>query len=627
MSSSSTNSLVPSDDKLIVDEKDENIMDGDENLNLDGNDQSDHVQNGSKNISSSEMNEYKDEEKKSSEIAYSINDDEEFDRENEQKEIVEEINDENPSNSVTSEDKKDCDLSQSPSGKDETEETEETEEEPSISDSDRIRQLEEELSMAVAQLISIKEERNNAEDKQLNGNIELNNYKKTVEEMEDKFQKQLIIQAETVHELQKIQTKYASLEQQYGTAMSEKTRFESEISKLRSSQQDLETKEIVHKNRINESKKKESLVSRENVRLESLNNSLEEQNTKLETDLNKALSEKEKLETTLAKVKKKCLERIKSLEQSLQEERNLNEERKKKMKVFVENKANELRIAKQHKDEHFHELNECRQKLKSTRNQLQEQIELVLQKDKRISDVHGQLSRFKRDNERYLKLGDTLNQELVQSKEESERHQKKRSLAKNELMSILKKLELEQSVSGKLRDGLKFTFTPKALSQQQLLQEGIESMEIQIGALAKKIGKPVPPTPADVIAYLHPSTDNNSTHNGTSSSNTSFTSGSLKSKLETDANRLLSNLESETQRVSQGIMALQSSLEQLNFLISSDRGPSCLRFIYDFIAQYNAKRYSRQQQHDHEQEHHQTMQMSQFRIDDDNDQENSNEII
>lgn len=137
------------------------------------------------------------------------------------------------------------------------------------------------------------------------------------------------------------------------------------------------------------------------------------------------------------------------------------------------------------------------------------------------------------------------------------------------------------------------------------------------------MGKPVPPTPADVVAYLHPASDSNSTDNGKS-----FASGSVKSKLETDAIRLLSNLESETQRVSQGIMALQSSLEQLNFLVTSDRGPSCFHFIFDFIAQYNAKRYSRQQQHDNEHEHHQAMQMGQFRIDDDDDDlDNSNEMI
>lgn len=472
---------------------------------------------------------------------------------------------------------------------------------------DRIRQLEDDLSKAVAKIIALTEERDmfkssfnanikkEASTNNVGADIKNDEYEQMLQDLQENLQKQMTVRAEAEYKLKQTETKLLDLQGQHETTKSEKSRLESEISKLRVLQQQSESKETISTNRINEAKKKESLLSHENARLEKSNTTLTEENVTLSTSLNEIKAQKDKLDSTLTKLKSKCVERVKVAEQNLQDERALNEERKKKMKVFVEAKANELRIAKQHKDEYFHELNECRTKLKKTREQLQEQIDLVRLKDSRISDVHGQLSRFKRDTERYLKMGDTLNQELDKSMQETEEHKSKRHLAKNELMSVLKKLELEQSVSGKLRDALKFTFTPKALSQQQLLQEGIESMEIQIAALAKKMGQPLPSSSADVIEYLHPSRSSNSENASSNGKGTSLT----KNKLENDANRLVSNLEQETQRVSQGIMALQSSLERLHFLISGDGDRTCWSTISDFIAQYKHV-YTQQQQHEQE---------------------------
>ena len=59
----------------------------------------------------------------------------------------------------------------------------------------------------------------------------------------------------------------------------------------------------------------------------------------------------------------------------------------------------------------------------------------------------------------------------TRSTQETEAHELERLRSKNELMGVLKKLEAEQAVCSRLKDSIKFTFTPKALSQQQLLSE------------------------------------------------------------------------------------------------------------------------------------------------------------
>ena len=73
----------------------------------------------------------------------------------------------------------------------------------------------------------------------------------------------------------------------------------------------------------------------------------------------------------MEKLKKKCVDRVKMSEAALVEERNLNEERKKKMKVFVETKAEELRAAKTANDELRAELTETSGALKSVRGKLE----------------------------------------------------------------------------------------------------------------------------------------------------------------------------------------------------------------------------------------------------------------
>jgi len=465
------------------------------------------------------------------------------------------------------------------------------------SPTDRMKLLEEQLREAKSTIRIFTDERDALKvHSDLNGKTPANDNSSNQDnelmtDLQKQLEEQVIQRAEFESELMQTQKdledtkdQLTSIKDIHEATYMEKIRLEEEISKLRSLQQDSETNETIHTSRINEAKKKESVLVRENKKLTLSNQHLTEEQTRLSSELHTITSQKNKLDATIHKIKTKCVDRVKIAETNLREERQLNEERKQKMKVFVETKSTELRIAKQHETEYFHELQECRQKLKLTRQELEDVMNENQHKDARIADVHAQLSRFKRDSERYLKMGDTLNQELESSMLQSQEHMKKRSLAKTELMNVLKKLEMEQGVSGKLRDGLKFTFLPKALSQQQLVQESIEAMDAEIDALAKKTGKVAPGTSLDVLEFLNP----NSTHSKSSASSSASASSSspAKNKLESDANRLISNLEHETQRVSQGIMALQSTLERLHFLISEEGDRNCCGQLTFLLTQY-----------------------------------------
>ena len=171
-----------------------------------------------------------------------------------------------------------------------------------------------------------------------------------------------------------------------------------------------------------------------------------------------------------------------------------NEERKQKLKVFVESKANELCVSRQQSTEYSTEIMKSRLKLKECREEILQLKETI-------------------DQERYVKKGDTLSQELEHSQQETEKQHTKHNLAKNEFISVFKKLEVEQSIFGKLRDALKFTLTPKASSKQQLLHEGIEPFDSEIAALAKKTGKELSEVTADVLEYVQPSSSTHSNSN------------------------------------------------------------------------------------------------------------------
>eukprot|EP00549_Striatella_unipunctata_P025309 CAMPEP_0118714256 /NCGR_PEP_ID=MMETSP0800-20121206/26076_1 /TAXON_ID=210618 ORGANISM="Striatella unipunctata, Strain CCMP2910" /NCGR_SAMPLE_ID=MMETSP0800 /ASSEMBLY_ACC=CAM_ASM_000638 /LENGTH=187 /DNA_ID=CAMNT_0006620009 /DNA_START=199 /DNA_END=762 /DNA_ORIENTATION=- len=167
--------------------------------------------------------------------------------------------------------------------------------------------------------------------------------------------------------------------------------------------------------------------------------------------------------------------------------------------------------------------------------------------------------------------------ELHRSAQETEEHKNKRLTAKHELMVILRTLEAERAVSAKLRDSLKFTFTPKAQSQQQLLQESLQDFETELFRLSRRLNKPLPAATEAAEAF----DDGFSGEDPASPAAQRKKHSSGTNKSEVDSAHLISHLENETQRVSQGIMALISNIERFHVILKEDR--NCAASFADFL--------------------------------------------
>lgn len=273
-------------------------------------------------------------------------------------------------------------------------------------------------------------------------------------------------------------------------------------------------------------------------------------------------------------------------EAALVEERNLNEERKKKMKVFVETKAEELRSAKTTADELRAELKETSEALESVRGKLERMMQQYENTSMKNRELTREINRMKKNSEQLHQLGGSLEMELQKSAQETEEHKNKRLTAKHELMTILRKLEAEQAVSGKLRDSVKFTFTPKALSQQQLLQEGLEDFESELLKLSRRLGKPLPPSTYSNGQIPNEVNSENNVGQKDSDDHQSLDHAEKKkmnSRSEWDAARLLSSLEHETQQVSKGIMAFTNAVERLHILLDTSGEKSCVNTLNEIF--------------------------------------------
>jgi len=279
-------------------------------------------------------------------------------------------------------------------------------------------------------------------------------------------------------------------------------------------------------------------------------------------------------------------------EVALVEERNLNEERKKKMKVFVETKAEELRSVKTTNDEMRTELKETRNALRTVREKLERMTQNFENTSMKNREVTREMNRMKKNAEQMHQMGDNLELELHKSAQETEEHKNKRLTAKHELMTILRKLEAEQAVSSKLRDGVKFTFTPKALSQQQLMNESLQDLESELSKLARRLGKTLlPSSHSTSMAYGgEVSTNEDNKNSGVEEDQVENGNAGRKkanSRSEWDTTRLLSTLEDETQQVSKSIMAFSGSVERLRGLLDDSGDKTCadtLNQIFSSIA-------------------------------------------
>lgn len=364
------------------------------------------------------------------------------------------------------------------------------------------------------------------------------------------------------------------------TMAAEKSKVQMEVGRLREMMEESEQKEAVISNRLNEAKKKEANKASTAGRLDAENEQLKEDLERTQSQLDEAMKAKTKLEANMEKLKAKAIERVKQAETALAEERELNEERKRKMKTFVETKAEEVKVAKECTGDMQKELDETRASLCSSRDR-----EEVLQKDLEATRVKSRelqrdMDRMKRSSEELHEAGNKVEQELEKYASETEEHKKKRMSAKHEIMQMVRTLETERAVSAKLKEAVKFTLTPKALSQQELLNECLRDFEIELERLAAKIGKDLQPS-AEKTSLVREIVSSN----GMDALEIHDIPLKLKkSRADVDTERSLSNLEHETQHVSKKIMALAGDIERMRSLLNDETMFSCMSYFSSILA-------------------------------------------
>ena len=365
------------------------------------------------------------------------------------------------------------------------------------------------------------------------------------------------------------------------TVVSERSKIEMEVQKLREIRDESQQKEVVLSNRLNDAKKKEANKSTAAGRLEVNNEQLREDLQKVKEELGTTSKAKAKLESNMEKLKAKAVERVKQAETALAEERELNEERKKKMKFFVETKSDELREAKDSSNDMQKELEETRASLRSSRDREEAYHKELDAAKLKHRGLQRDMERMKRSSEQLHKMGKTYKDDLEQSASETEEHKKKRAAAKHEIMQMVRTLEVEQVVSSKLKEGIKFTFTPKALSQQELLNECLREFEIELERLAAKMGKTLVPTPESTQHSSGvPADSTDAPMNGAARKSKK----SRAAKADMDTERLITNLEQETQQVSKGIMALAGSVERMRSLLGDENMFGCMTYLSNILA-------------------------------------------
>ncbi len=381
------------------------------------------------------------------------------------------------------------------------------------------------------------------------------------------------------------------------TLVTEKTKIEMEVAKLRETIEESEQKEAVLSNRLNEAKKKEANKASAAGRLDAENEQLREDLQRTTIELDTAMKAKTKLEINMEKLKAKAVERVKQAETALAEERELNEERKKKMKTFVENKAEEVKTAKESANDMQKELEETRASLRSSRDReeaFQKELEATRLKNR---ELQREMERMKRSSEQLHQAGNSLEQELEKYASETEEHKKKRMSAKHEIMQMVRTLESERAVSAKLKEAVKFTLTPKALSQQELLTECLREFDLELERLAIKTGKALQPSAESSDKFR------NETTNGPEASDVN---GELNSRLkksrssraDVDTERLISNLEQETQHISKGIMALAGNIDRMRSLLNDENMFGCMSYFSNILGGTGEARHQRLTEND-----------------------------
>ncbi len=292
---------------------------------------------------------------------------------------------------------------------------------------------------------------------------------------------------------------------------------------------------------------------------------------KKELEIAKALlstttQERDHLKEEVMEWKDYAEKRSKQLEAALAKEQKRNEERKRKMKGFVEAKTEEVRVVKADNLGLQTEMDQTNMTLKDLNQRYKQLHAQWVESQTRNRELQRDVTKVMKDSEKMSKVGGTLEAKLSRSAMESEDHKNKRLAAKNELMAVLRQLEAERDVNNRLRDRIKMTFTPKVLSQQQSMQELLDRLEDTMLKVATKLGRPLPPFTAA----------NESEQTNQSMDGPSIPGESMMAVSEVNTQRVLSRLEMETKRVSKCIDSMNGSVRRLNSLVEAPSTRGCV---------------------------------------------------
>ncbi|KAG7351867.1 hypothetical protein IV203_007915 [Nitzschia inconspicua] len=377
----------------------------------------------------------------------------------------------------------------------------------------------------------------------------------------------------------------ASLDQlskELETLTTEKNELLREVEQIREERDEQARKEMALTTRLNAAKKKEAVKANAAEHYEDQVEHLQQQVEQYKNELESMTAERNQLNHERTEWKNYAEKRTKQLETALNDEKKLNDERKRKMKGFVEAKTEEVRAAKAEYVSLQTELDQTSHSLKELNQRYKQLHAQWVQSQTRNRELQRDMTKMKMDSEKMLKAGGTLEARLSRSAQESEDHKNKRIQAKNELMSVLSQLEAERAVNARLQESLRMTFTPKALSQQQTIKEAIDEFEGALHRLSIRLGRPLPP-PLSSNGELqsNPMADNASEDGSVLSSDFETLNddggrgGSSNNLSEINSNRVLQKLEIETQRVSQSIVSFSSSVERMHALLEGAGPRNC----------------------------------------------------
>ena len=365
----------------------------------------------------------------------------------------------------------------------------------------------------------------------------------------------------------------------------EKQAMEKELKEIREERDEQHRKETSLTTRLNsftktEGSKKNAIECYKN-QVEQLEIGIKESEAQVES----LTAQCDQLKVGVGEWKDYAENRSKQLETMLSDEKKLNDERKRKMKEFVEAACEEVRSTKAdyvslqtELDQTSHSLTELNQRHKQLHAQW-------IQSQTRNRELQRDAMKMKKDSEKKFKVSGSLEARLSRSAQLSEDHKNKRLQARNELMSVLGQLEAEKAVNNRLQDSIRLSFTPKALSQQQTIQEALDDFEGALNKLATRIGRPLPPTfSSDPNGFNQDIASGSIELNAANSGDpVNERSNQQMTLSEINTNKAVQKLENETQRVSEKLTKFIANVERMHDLLDGGGAKNCVDVLSQIL--------------------------------------------